>query len=414
MNVSWHDKISPVDEYVYLDYTAQVFEHGILPRGTETGDVARGYISCLGVAGYGEFNPTACGTGDYSDDNAYPYAGLSSADIYTPIYFVVSAATANVLMSTTNIDFLSAARLSGVIWLAGAAALLYFSLLRLRISALAAVVAPLLLISSVPAWWSTTFISTDATAIFSGALMLFFLVHYLQRGRGAWLLVLASGLVTLLKFQNIMAVAVAAVVIALSARFTEIEESSLRMPVGALRKRFLVALSMIFTALGAQIAWFLIHEKMAISEPAEQGVSDPLTVSALLAETTKLISGMAWGASAADGMHPLNIVVASITTWLLIGGAVAASIASKRVAFLNSLGFAWLGVAMLAAPILGILIFIASGFYFHLPARYGLSLLPIGLAISTLALGRAPVWRFLLPSFAVFSVAVGLLPTMHQ
>jgi hypothetical protein len=414
LNVSRHQQISPIDEYVYLDYTAQIFDIGVLPMGSQTGEVARNYISCLGVAGYGEFNPEACNSGDYTNDSAYPYEGQTSADLYPPMYFVVSAAVAHSLSYLFDVDFLDGARLSGALWLAAAAVMLYLTLRRLKIDTLTALAAPLIMASSLASWWSSTFVSTDVTALLAGAITLYALVRYLQRDGRAWFLIFISVFVTLLKFQNILAVAILATVVALQPIFSSDGVNRFGMRVTSWRRSLIVAASSLLAALFSQVIWVAIRQFMAVGNPTDQGISGLITPDALLSETVKFIAGMAWGASGPQNVAALPLVIATITTWLLIGGAVSASISDKRISFLGTLGFSWIAVSFVSAPLLGIAIYLSTGTSFSLPARYGLSLFPIGLALVAVGLGSNRIWRSLIRIFAVLAAVGSLFPVMSQ
>ena len=414
VNVMRHDQISPIDEYVYLDYAAQIFETGILPRGSETGNVAREYISCIGVADYGEFNPQACQTGDFSNDDLYPYGGKSSADIYTPLYFLVTASFAKTLQSATNIDFMTAARMSGAIWLSASSVFLFLGLRRLKVDELTSLAVSTILISSLPSWWSSTFISTDVTAIFAGSVMFYAIVLTFQKNLGIWLLALTGVFVTLLKFQNIIAVGLIALILILNATFHKRDIQEFQFVQRNKGKRLIGAVFIVFSALLAQVVWVLVRERMAIAAPVDQGVYDQLTPMALLAESTKFISGISWGASTVSELSPLIVVVATITTWLTIAGAAVNTVKPTYFGLRSSLGFSWIAVSMLAAPFLGVAVYFMSGFYFSLPARYGLSLFPIALSLTALGLGNNLVWRYLIAGFSVYALAIGMMPLMEQ
>ena len=413
-NVFQHTQISPIDEYVYLDYTAQVFEVGILPQGSQTGDVARNYISCLGVAGYGDFNPEACNSGNYSEKDKYPYSGKSSADIYPPVYFWVAAAFANTLKTFAGIDFLAGARLSGIFWLGVSAVMLYYSLRKLQVPRITGFSASIILICSIPAWWSNTFISTDASALFVGSIGFYGLISFLQGSWKPWHLLLFSVVATLLKFQNIMVLGFLSLAIAISPTIKEnyLEKYSFKhlKP----KKAILTAIYILSSALITQMSFLLLRKVMAIGPIAQQGVIGELTIGAILSESTKFISGITWGSSSPETLPATAAVIATITSWIIIGGTVAASISERRIGFISFLGSIWILVAMISAPLLGIAIQFMAGPYFSLPARYGLSLLPIGLAISVITLGSNRYWRYLISAFAVFSTFVMLSGIVTQ
>lgn len=402
-NVAQHEQISPIDEYVYLDYTAQVFDVGILPQGSQTGDVARNYISCLGVSGYGKFNPEACNSGDYSNKDQYPYSGKSSADIYPPFYFWVAAASANSLKTVANLDFLTGARLSGFFWLSASALLAYFSLRKLKVSKIMSFSAGVILVTSLPAWWSNTFISTDATAMFAGSISFFGFLSFAQGKWKTWHLILLSVLLTLLKFQNIMAVGFLALMILLLPLTAKNVLDNFEIKQQKFKSVAFTAISILLSALTAQILFLLLRKSMAIGPIAQQGVQGKLTVGSLIAETTKFISGMTWGSSSSETLPSVAVVSAIITGWILIGGTVAASVSQNKFGMRVALGYAWIAVAMISAPLLGIAIQVMAGPYFSLPARYGLSLFPIGLIIAIMSFDKFKIWKIAISLFTIFA-----------
>ena len=189
VQVGDHRAISPIDEYVYIDYLAKVPSQGIVRGGEHTGDYARESLACRGVRLIGQYLASLCRTADSSPDSAFPTAGTNSADIYTPIYFAVTWVLAQPFQWLGVHDLTDAGRLTGWIWLAAAAVLLYLSLRRLKVGPLLSFGLGMLMVGSLPAMWSNTYVSTDAPALLAGAAMLWGILRF-EDGRRFGLLVL--------------------------------------------------------------------------------------------------------------------------------------------------------------------------------------------------------------------------------
>lgn len=405
INVARHQQLSPIDEYVYLDYVARVFDDGPVRMGEMTGNVARSYISCEGVAGYGVSNPSACTSQDFSENANYPYGGKTSADIYTPAYFVVAAAFGKSFSSIFGTDILFGARMTGALWLALATLLLYWTMRKLSFSVWLSLIPPALLIGSISTWWSNTFISTDATSTFAGALLLAALINFYRRPN-FWILPVASVFVTLLKFQNLMAVVLSVLVILI---FGLRNTSPTNFRNAAIPSKKLVSAVALLSVIGSvlsELIWMTVRKSIAVGTLADQGVATPLGWRSLVAESTKFLDGLTHGV---PGFPPQNSIVLasqSALLWLVIGGAFAATVVQERGALLRISSHVWLLIMLIAGPALAIANQFASGFYFSLPSRYALSLLPMGLVLIPGGLASNRIWRVVLYTFAVASLAL--------
>ena len=100
------EALSPVDEWVYVDYLFKLPTQGFVHQGEEIGLDARAIMACDGVTPFGPMGPS-CGS-DYSNAAAFPYEGISSADAYTPVYFAETVVGGQMIQSVTGISELSA------------------------------------------------------------------------------------------------------------------------------------------------------------------------------------------------------------------------------------------------------------------------------------------------------------------
>ena len=166
--VSEHEMLSPIDEYQYIGYYADVADKGIVRQGSRMPFYARKYMVCHGVRSVVgmEKNPAACKKPNSVD---YVIAGGTTADLYTPLYFGATRVLAQPFI-WAGVDFVKAGRMVGGFWLSLGAVFLYLSMRRMRVPVPVALGLGLVLVGSLPAYWGTTYISTDATAMASGAI----------------------------------------------------------------------------------------------------------------------------------------------------------------------------------------------------------------------------------------------------
>ncbi|MFZ4843542.1 hypothetical protein [Mycetocola saprophilus] len=417
-----HNSLSPIDEYVYIDYLAKVGSQGAVASGEATGEFAREFLDCHGVQYAMEPRPEFCGTGVSGVDEDYPFGGANTADLYTPIYFAITRVLAQPLMTLGGMDLVAAGRLVGAVWLAAAAVLLAGSLRRLGADRILSVAAPLLLIGSLPIWWSTTFVTTDATAPVAGAALLYVTVRWAQSGRGAWMLPTIALVATLAKLQNLMAVAACAIALVVLAWRRS-------LPKAVTTRRVVTVLgSMLILPLIGQGVWSVLRPKLADPLSGAQGITQPLTGDALVREVLKF-----FGSYTTSGRDPLlfnapGYLVATVLGWAIVGGILAALVLygprvvrrsevssvtpdpeNARNSLLFALALGVLIVSLLGGPLLVAALWLTGQGYFPLPTRYALSLFPIAVAITVILFARARAGRVLILIGAPVAFVCGLL-----
>lgn len=405
--VPQHTTVSPIDEYVYIDYLAKVPTQLVVHRGEETGDYARAYLACNGVRTIGYYPEVMCTSPNPNQEARLPNAGQTSADLYTPLYFGATWLMAQPLQFFGVDDLTEAGRYSGWVWLAAASILLYVTLRRWKVPVLVAWGTGILLVGSLPAYWSNTYISTDATALFAGALMLFGASLCARPSRRSIaLLTVFAVVVSLLKLQNLMAVgAVALTLVALAGYESFKMESTWRERFGSFirDRRTLAAGISLASAVLAQGIWVVIRSAIAVGALPDQGVSAPFGKTAFLKEVLKFFPGISAGALNPAVFGLGAVVAATVTTWIVVAGVLGLLASSKRGSTDEALVVSSLVVALTAGPLLAIVNIKVSGFYFDLPARYGMSLLPFFIACAALLFARKRWIAWVLPLFGLIS-----------
>lgn len=384
VHVPKHESLSPIDEYVYVDYFDKVLTQGVVREGEEVGEYARRELGCRGLRILLPVADDRCTTSEaiLGDDGRFPMDGLSSADIYTPIYFAVTRALAEPLLWTGLVESpTQAGRFIGSLWIAAAAVALFFALRRLRIPRWIAAGTVLLLVGSLPAYWYGTYLSTDAPTMFVGAGLLLLAVRYLQGAGSGWWLVAATPIAIWLKFQNFAAVGAVALTLAITALQRSGRAGSGRLNGFVRDGRLHVALGMVAAALAAQGVWLAIRAALSLGLTSDQGTSQPFGLQTLLGLFFRYLGSTGSGVGAPEGTA---IFVQPVANWIAIAGviglAATARPASERAAF----AYGVLLMALILGPLLAVTVRLTTGYYFPLPERYGLSLFPMFIAAAAL------------------------------
>ena len=409
--VSEHEMLSPIDEYQYIGYYANVADHGIVRRGEAMPFFARKYVVCHGVRNIPEMqiNPDACRK---PNSVGYPIGGGTTADLYTPLYFGVTRALAQPLI-WAGVDFVSAGRMVGAFWLSLGAVFLYFAMRRRGIPPPVAVGLNLVMVGSLAAYWGNTYISTDATALAAGGLAALLTMQALDGSRRAMLLLpLAGALATLFKLQNLIGFGVAALVLVLAAAHESAQRpgratSRLRAFVGD--RRTLAGVATLLLSIVAQGGWIALRSALAVGEQPKFGFGEPLVGSNLVVELGNFLPSLGGGALAPYATGPSSLPVYAVASGLAIGGCVGLALSSGIAPVRRLVGVATVLVAVLAAPALAIVVGIVEDNYVPLPSRYAHSLVPWALLSAALLLDRPRPWvryGFLALGVATWSLAL--------
>jgi hypothetical protein len=386
--------LSPVDEWVYSDYLDKVPTELLVHQGELIGPEALNRMACNGVYPYGPMGQP-CGS-NYDKPSKFPFAGKTSADAYTPIYFVATWAVGNAIHLLPGVDQLTGWRLTGSLWLAAAAVMLFLVFRRLRVPPLVTIALGIAFIVSPYAWWTYTYVSTDAPSVFFGGLLLLLALRYTAGDGSGWWLPAISAVAVLVKVTNILGVCLAALILLLTWLW-ELRRTSWSAgwrsmrPTMERRTLALPGFGVLAVAFGvvAQLAWLGIHHALAVGPAANQGISAPLGKKELLAQTTSFLPGtltsnVVIAGSGGSSALPIPSWAVAPLSWLCIVGVVGAFWAlrmrQRRAPLVIATGIA----AVLFAPMLAVVVRVTTGSYFPLPARYGAVLLVAFLLMAAL------------------------------
>lgn len=394
--VAWQNSharaLSPYDEYVYVDYLAKVPTEGVVRNGEETGDVARQALACLGVQEYTIVVQSCRGT-DFDKDSLYPYAGHTGADIYTPVYFAVTWALAQPFV-WTGMDLVHAGRLVGAFWLALGTVGVWLLIRLLRVDPLYGLVAGLVVIATPAAYWSTTYISTDAPSLAVGAWLGCLGVWAWRRRRPAILLFPVAAIVAvLLKVQNLAAVGAVGLALLVG---VIVERSTADRPLRNNRLariltdgRSLSAIAAVILALCAQVGWLALRAALTLpsTSPGVDTVRQELSPRALVTEAFRFLTTVGGPVSFSGAF---GLAVSSALVVLTIGSLVGLIVGYRFWGGRNLvLASSLLAVTLLLGPGLAFFTRVTVGYYTPLSERYGLSLLALFIALIAVYLSAA-------------------------
>jgi hypothetical protein len=404
-----HTSLSPVDELVYVDYFAKVGDEFAVHRGEELGDLARDTLDCEGQRSIVIEPLPDCLTDPVRPDLDYPAAAVNYANVHTPLYFAITKVVAQPLV-WLGVDLIDAGRFVGAIWLAAASVFLYLALRRLKIPRLPAVGAGLLMIGSLPAYWYNTYLSPDATAYLSGALLLYLAIRALQESRGYWMFVAGAVLVTIFKFQNIAVVLALSLMLVLYAAYSAYASRTSRGAwVGAtIRSReAITGVLAVVASFAFEVAW-TVYQSVTALDTAQPVDSPAITARALVRESFLFLTSLSSGVDSPDYLGTGSVVMYYGLMWVLIAGVVGLAVTARGTSLESPLAHASMIGVVVIGPLLVLILFVATGVYYPIPARYGMSIIPVLLACAALLFSRTRLGSLALTGVGVAVLAASL------
>ena len=399
---------SPIDEWVYIDYLVKIPSQGIVRKGEIVDPFVLNLLSCHGTSPFGPIG-TLCGQAPVLAD--FPNTGISTADPYTPLYFYSAFGVGELVHFTTGLPELTGWRLSGVLWFSGSIIFFWLLLRKWAVSNLTIFVFGLLLLASPFVWWTYTYVSTDSSSLFFGALLLFTATKYLRKELSGYWFVTISVIASLFKIINLIAVGVAAAYLVIDAiwKFAQrrIEDKSVNTPSTSKALVYQGITGPLALALGAlaQWGWLRLNSLMAASTlSANQGASHPFGIEEIFIQLTSFLPGSI--TSGAVDQYIPGFVYAPLS-WLTVVSVIAAILVTSKNEKHFSLVIAIAASSFFAAPMLAIMLTLVTNSYFQLPARYGASLIPGMLLLGGLVVKtKWPLWVFMAYSISLLGLGV--------
>jgi hypothetical protein len=379
--------MSRIDEPTHADWAYEISHFRIPAKGSEIAPEIRDIWACMGQERY--VLPD-CGTS--APAWRFPYDGENYNFSHPPLYYAVVGLPARAVAAATPLDFVEAARLSGIVWLASGMFMLFVALRRWRVDPAVAMVAPMLLISFPRVLHASTTVNPDAVAPLAGAVALWLAARvFLEQSRDWVLPTVFIGLVGLTKFITTIPFIALAVLVVMRA----VRDKGLR---GLRHHDAVLPMAMAAALLVPYVLW----------EAMQAGRGDPDWANPLVGINTRDVLGLPgseWietlfvGFNLASDYYiqpPLDIALLIAWTRLLnmlvIGAMLATVVAFAKEPERRSLGWL-LGIGAVLYP-LAVQIQAYGNTtipqYFPNPTgRYGLALIPGAIACLVMAATKA-------------------------
>lgn len=379
--------MSRIDEPTHADWAYQISQFQVPAKGSDIAPEIREIWACMGQERY---ELPDCGSS--APAWRFPYDGENYNFPHPPLYYALVGLPARLVDDSTPLNFVEAARLSGIVWLASGMFMLFVALRRWKVDPAVAIVAPLLLISFPRVLHASTTVNPDAVAPLAGALALWLAARLFLEKSSDWVLPTVSiGLVGVTKFITAIPFVALAVLVV----------------VRAVRDRGVRGLNYRDAILPGAMATALLIP-YAVWETIQAGRGDSSWTNPLVGINTRDVTGLPgseWietlfvGFNLASDYYiqpPLDIALLVMWTTLLnmlvIGAMLALVVAFAKEPERRSLGWL-LGIGAVLYP-LAVQIQAygntAIPQYFPNPTgRYGLALIPGAIACLVMAATKA-------------------------
>ena len=374
-----------LDEFAYADYLYKIDDgHLVVRHGELSGEEALRRLACRGYTPSTWNDRPPCDAPMF-DLAVFPNAGINSADIHPPTYFLITYAGARAVMAAgVTDDLVGAGRLFGAAWMA-AGLLALWCLARALGAGRWAAACGLALVGAGPMllqqWY---FLTPDAANVLVGSLVMLATLRWEHRGGGRAWLAGAGALAMAVKAPNIVVVVAAGLYLltraALARRHPD--DTSPRSP----RDYVLAAAALAGGAALTSAVWLLTRAALAGSGTSPMERDEQVSIlrpAQIIENVARFITP--WDREPSS-LYPLAV----LTSYLFVGSLLVALAVLKRRDRGYALAVAT-GVVLVAGPLLLVAVnFGVRGTYTIIEPRYGTTLVPIQCALAaTFWTGRA-------------------------
>lgn len=398
-------RISMNDESTHIDYVWRLSHFELPTLGQDLSAATLERWSCRGQANV----PQLPGCGSETPADGYPAHGQQYNAFHPPLYYGVTALGARTIVAVTGVDFVTAARSTGVLWLFAAMFGMYLTLRYWRVPWEYALVSAAALPTIPPILHASSTVTNDAPAALAGVAALFVLGRVVVHRQFGWILpaLVAAG-VTLTKTINAIPIlAVGAVVVFIAAVQYRREGPRPARPLVA------VGASLILTPLVVHLTWF---GSQLSRQPSDW-------VSPVTGQNTTPVDGLPfdeWVPTLFGGLqmgrnYYLDPSVRSpyLAAWASVATLLLAAACFVGLAIFRRYSVRWFLVitTLVAAAAYPLLVqaqsYMGDRSYFRLvTSRYGIAVIPLGIALLGVIAARQQLRRT-----AVALLVVGLSAT---
>lgn len=396
--------LSRIDEPTHADYAWQIAHFRAPHAGSPIAQPILDHWACVGQEGY-ELPECGSGTGAW----AFPYDGQNYNFGHPPLYYAVVGLPARGLEAVVpGLDFISAARLTGIFWLGGGMFMFYVALRRWRLDPAAALIAPLLLPAFPRILHASTTVNPDAAATLFGAAAVWLAAKIFVEDHRGWVLpAVLAGLAGLTKTMT----AVPYIAIALLIVVRLIRDLRVR--------RFHRADLVI--PFGIAVAVLVPY---GLWQVFQGGRGDPYWTNPLVGLNTRDVEGLPgseWIETAFIGINlaseyylqpPLDVALMLAWTRLLniivIGAVFAVLVACAKEPARRSLGWMVFAGVLIYPTIVQVQAYLNTAvpqYFPNVTGRYGLALIPGAVACICVAAWKAG-YRRIVYFFALLGLVI--------
>ena len=385
LHVHAYRPLSAIDEFQHTDALYRATQFQVVRAGDLARDFTLNLAACRGV----ELNPIPPCHSSYRHAD-FPTGGFDTADIHSPVYYLITAA-ASAPLRFAGMDLVDAGRLAGAGWLAVGLILIWKLAAELGARPAARWAVCVLTACSVNVLEASATINTDATALAGGGIAALAAIRIEQRRWPIWTAPLAGAAAAILKVHNLLgAVAGTAFLV--------------------LRRRWLASAALLAGAVLAEASWLAIRH--LLSSASLQNVPiihgeyvDRLTASNVFLALTSMVTPLAVPYTPRFLQHQAVVLITSVQDLLLIAATLGGSMYLERGTRAHSMAVAVTGAMLFGGPFLVVSTFLVRHSYVPAFPRYGLSLVPVAMAVLAVGARTRPL-LVVVGSIAAGSLAV--------
>lgn len=421
LHVRAYTMVSPIDELQHIDYMEKASRGHVVARGERIGQYALRSEACRGIDAPAPPIPPC-------DDPVllpieFQEEGYNTASIHPPLYYAASGAIGRLARALPVVDdLITGARLAGALWLSGALALLWLAMADLGVGRAARTALLVILACSPTVLHASATVNPDAMSLLAGSAMLLATLRWESGRWPSWVPIAIAGLAILAKSTNVVAIG-AVILYLLASRLAtwhrarrartdladEVEPASpelgpsIRLVGGLLGA--VVLISLVWVIYQGSIA-LLPNDQIPMSQ---RFAVDRITPSHIIGQLGAGISPLQAPYIPAVLRTSYVVTAVGVVDAALLAGAVIGAVFGAIGDRRRSIGLAALGSMVVVGPLFVLVNFVFAGAFVQVPSRYGLSIVPMGLAAASVALDRRPL-LIAVSCYAVWLVIITVIP----
>jgi hypothetical protein len=394
-----------LDEFAYADYLYKIDDgHLVVRHGEVSGERGLRALACRGYTPSTWNDRPPCDAPGF-DPAVFPNAGINSADIHPPTYFLITYAGARAVRALgMNDDLIDAGRLFGAVWMAAGLLALWCLLRALGAGPLAAACGLALVAAGPMLLQQWHFLTPDAANVLVGSVVMLAALRWERAGGSRAWLIGAGALAMAFKAPNIVVVVAAALYLVVRAALARRhpDDTSPRSP----HEYVLAALALAGGAALTSAVW--LATRAALAGPGTSPMERDERVSIL--RPAQIIENIARFITPWDREPSSLYPLAVLTSYLFVGSLLVTVIVLKARERRYAMALAT-GVVLIAGPLLLVGVnFLIRGTYTIIEPRYGSTLVPIQCALAaTFWTGRALYAVVVLAAFAPLALLARLV-----